>query len=148
MSNPPPPWLSQVGQETQISGITRCQTRLRCGKLTETRELRRRWCGKRWLQSTQLRFASVAGPTEEKEWIHFAYFIQILRVYKAIRRDREIRRETRKGENADEGSRWGREGRRGVRGERQTDGRKVPLRGGKDAEEEYPAYSGVLWKQL
>lgn len=97
---------------------------------------------------TQLRFASVAGPTEEKEWIHFAYFIQILRVYKALRRDREIRRETRKGENVDEGSRWRREGRRGVRGERQTDGRKVPLRGGKDAEEEYPAYSGVLWEQL
>ena len=52
------------------------------------------------------------------------------------------------GKCGSEGSRWGREGRRGVRGERQTDGRKVPLRGGKDAEEEYPAYSGVLWEQL
>ncbi|KAI4544259.1 hypothetical protein MG293_004525 [Ovis ammon polii] len=91
----------KVGQETQISGITSCQTRVRCEELIETRELRRRWCGKRWLQSTQVRFASVEGPTEEKERIHFAHFIQMLRVYKAIRRDREIRRETRKAENAD-----------------------------------------------
>ncbi|KAI4574915.1 hypothetical protein MJT46_004194 [Ovis ammon polii x Ovis aries] len=90
----------KVDQETQISGITSCQTRVLCEELIETRELRRRWCGKRWLQSTQVRFASVEGPTEEKERIHFAHFIQMLRVYKAIRRDREIRRETRKAENA------------------------------------------------
>lgn len=125
MFNPPPPCLSQVDQETQISGITSCQTRVLCEELIETRELRRRWCGKRWLQSTQLRFASVEGPTEEKERIHFAHFIQMLRVYKAIRRDREIRRETRKAENAGEGSRWGREGRKGARGKRQTDGRSA-----------------------
>lgn len=108
---------------------------MRRGELTETRELGRRWRRKGWLRSAQLRFASVAGPTGKKAWIHSAHFIQMLRVYKAIRRDRQTRRETREGENADEGSRWGREGRSGARErDRDTHRGAVPLRGGEDAE--------------